>query len=185
METMNEWTLIAGLGNPGDDYHHTPHNIGFEAIDVLHRHLQAPSWTAEKDRHALISTAKWNDTNLLLVKPTTFMNESGIAIRETANWHRITNEHIIIIHDDIDGRLGTWKMKECGSARGHNGVRSVIAELQSDDFRRVIIGAGIIPRPEHFDAKRYVLTPLDGEQWRTVEKTIEEIPKIIESMIFT
>ncbi len=128
--------LIAGLGNYGPEYENTRHNYGFMVIDQIQRKYNFPDFKLEKTHNALIS----KKGEILLVKPQTYMNESGKAIKSIASYYKIDIKDIIIIHDDAETNLGEIKEVEGRSAAGHNGVRSIIDELKTNEFKRLKLG---------------------------------------------
>ena len=132
--------LIAGLGNPGEKYVATRHNMGFSAIDYI---SQKNNIDVKKSKHkAIIGEGILGGEKVVLAKPQTFMNLSGDSIREIADWYKIDNDKIIILYDDISLPVGTIRIREKGSAGGHNGIKSIILNLNSDVFGRIKIGVG-------------------------------------------
>ena len=132
--------LIVGLGNPGKEYEGTRHNIGFEAIDYL-----ADKYNIELNREkfkGVFGEGIIKGKKVILLKPTTYMNLSGESIREVVNFYKISNEEIIVIYDDISLEVGRIRIREKGSHGGHNGIKSIIANLGTDVFPRVKIGVG-------------------------------------------
>ena len=132
--------LIVGLGNPGKEYAGTRHNIGFEAVDYI-----ADKYNIELNRikfNGIFGEGMINGKKVILLKPTTYMNLSGESIREVVNFYKISNEDIIVIYDDISLEVGRLRIREKGSHGGHNGIKSIIANLSSDVFPRVKIGVG-------------------------------------------
>lgn len=132
--------LIVGLGNPGGQYESTRHNIGYMVVDKLAKELgeTAPPWVIDAKRNVL--TAKIGE--VLLVKPQTFMNKSGFAVKALIDFYKLTPADVWVIHDDIDLPLGKIKIREKGSSAGHNGVESIIKELGTDTFVRFRLGIG-------------------------------------------
>lgn len=132
--------LIVGLGNPGREYESTRHNIGFMVVDKLARELgtEAPVWQGDAKKNVL--TARIG--GVVLVKPLTFMNKSGFAVRAVMDFYKLTPADVWVIHDDIDLPLGKIKIREKGSSAGHNGVESIIRELGTDAFVRFRLGIG-------------------------------------------
>ncbi len=133
--------LIVGLGNPGIQYENTRHNIGFMVLDKLEKELvrgTAPPW--QKDEKKNVLTVRIGD--LLLVKPQTFVNKSGFAVRALMDFYKLTPADIWVIHDDIDLPLGKIKIREKGGSAGHNGVISIIEHVGSDAFVRFRLGIG-------------------------------------------
>lgn len=141
-----DW-LIVGLGNPGAQYASTRHNTGFMTLDLLAERLQVK---VSKERfRALIAQAEYHGQRLLLMKPQTFMNASGIAVEAAAHFYRIPPERILVLFDDISLPVGRLRVRKDGSAGGHNGLKSIIASLGSDQFPRVKIGVGAKPHPDY------------------------------------
>ena len=139
--------IVAGLGNPGDEYKLTRHNAGFLAIDYI-----AEKCGVRIDRikfHALTAEARLGNARVLLMKPTTFMNNSGVAIGEAAAFYKLPPENIIVLHDEISFAPGLFRIRRKGSAGGHNGLKSIIASLGSDAFPRLKIGVGQKPAPDY------------------------------------
>jgi len=126
-ETVVRTFCIAGLGNPGLHYEATPHNIGFRVVDELARRCGVR--IAKDDGAALIATGKIRDHNVVLVKPRTFMNNSGNGIRSVLKFRNLTHRDLIVVHDELDLAWTGLRIKVSGSAAGHNGVKSVIAVL--------------------------------------------------------
>ena len=146
--------IIAGLGNPGREYEGTRHNVGFVAIDHI-----ASSLGVRIDRakfHALATEAEIGGVRALLMKPETFMNNSGVAIAEASAFYKIPPEKILVLHDEISFEPGLLRIRRRGSAGGHNGLKSIIAHLGSEDFPRIKIGVGKKPSPE-YDLADWVL----------------------------
>lgn len=132
--------LIVGLGNPGHEYESTRHNIGFMVVEKLSRELVGEAATWEGDSKKNVMTAKVGD--VLLVKPMTFMNKSGFAVKALMDFYKLTPSDVWVIHDDIDLQLGKIKIREKGSSAGHNGVASIIEQLGTDEFVRFRLGIG-------------------------------------------
>ena len=138
--------LIAGLGNPGEEYRDTRHNAGFRAADYL-----AEQNGAHIDRmkfHALTTEIQLANVRLLLLKPMTYMNSSGIAVREASSFYGIPPERILVFSDDISLPPGRLRLRRKGSAGGHNGLKSIIEHLGSEDFLRIRLGVGAKPHPD-------------------------------------
>lgn len=132
--------IIIGLGNIGREYENTRHNAGFMAMDKLAQMLEM-DFNQEKFS-AYFSKKKIDGEDIILLKPTTYMNLSGESIREVVNFYKISNEEIIVIYDDISLEVGRIRIREKGSHGGHNGIKSIIANLGTDVFPRVKIGVG-------------------------------------------
>ncbi len=173
--------LIVGLGNPESKYAGTRHNLGFNVIDELRRKLEAGNWKLEDKFKAEV--LKIN--NLILARPQTYMNLSGMAISNIASYYKIPPENIIIIYDELDLSLGHIKVRVGGSAAGHHGVESVIEKLGTDKFIRVRLGIGNLQSQsgEHkhrsFNAEHYVLDFFQPNEKSTVKRMIKEAIKAV------
>lgn len=166
---MENLTVIAGLGNPGNKYGSTRHNVGFGAVDILSRKYGIK---VDRLRHkALIGDGAINGKRVLLVKPQTFMNLSGESIREISEWYKLPAENIIVIYDDVDLPLGAIRVRPKGSSGTHNGMKSVIYQLQSEDFPRIRIGIG--KAPEGWELADYVLGRFSGAEAEVIARSIE------------
>lgn len=157
--------LIVGLGNPGEKYENTRHNIGFMALDKLKQQL-APdnSWEKEHKHEAMVIKTSYKNIPLLLAKPLTFMNDSGRAVSALSRMHKIAHHDIIVMHDDLDLPLSTIKVKKDGGSAGHNGIKSIIEHLVTDNFLRVRLGIG---RPE-------TVTEYEQQQHKVVQFVLDK-----------
>ena len=164
--------IIAGLGNPGAQYARTRHNAGFVAIDYIAEKLGVRIDRAKF--HALVTEAKIGNVRVLLMKPETFMNNSGVAIGEAAAFYKIAPDHVIVLHDEISFEPGIIRIRRKGSAGGHNGLKSIIAHLASEDFPRVKIGVGKKPTPE-YDLADWVLSKLTKDGSDAIEERLADI----------
>ena len=164
--------IIAGLGNPGAQYEKTRHNVGFVAIDYI-----ADKLGVRIDRakfHSLTAEAKIDEVRVLLMKPETFMNNSGVAIGEAASFYKIPPERVLVLHDEVSFDPGMLRIRRKGSAGGHNGLKSIIAHLSSEDFPRVKIGVGKKPTPE-YDLADWVLGKLPKADSELIDSKRESI----------
>ncbi|MBP3919161.1 MAG: aminoacyl-tRNA hydrolase [Clostridia bacterium] len=164
--------LIAGLGNPGTEYVRTRHNVGFMAADAL-----ASACHIAIDRakfHALIGEGNVGETRVLLMKPQTYMNASGKAVAEAASFYKIAPEHVIVYSDDISLAPGRLRIRMNGSAGGHNGLKSIIECLGSENFPRIKIGVGQKPTPE-YDLAEWVLGKLPPKEYDAVLARMENL----------
>ncbi len=147
--------LVVGLGNPGAKYETTRHNIGFLCITKMEEEF---GFKAKKLKfHALIGDARVGNHKVLFMKPQTMMNNSGLAVKECADFYKIPPEKIIVIFDDISLEPGKLRIRRKGSAGGHNGIKSIIAHLGSDNFPRIKMGVGAKPHPD-YDLADWVLS---------------------------
>ena len=166
--------LISGLGNPGDKYKHTRHNIGFLVIDEITKNL-SPTNINNSNFQAVVQ----KETSNLYVKPQTFMNLSGESIISIAEYYNIANENIIIIHDDLDLAFGTVKFKIGGGHGGHNGLRSIDSHI-GKDYIRIRVGIG---KPENKgDVANYVLSNFSKEEFIELENIISHVIKSISAL---
>ena len=159
--------LIAGLGNPEAKYAATRHNVGFEAAELLKQELGGG--LARIRFHAEITRCEYGGETVLVVRPLTYMNESGVAIGEIADFYKIGPENVIVICDDVNLPFGHLRIRPKGSAGGHNGLKNIIAHLGTEDFARVRIGVG--GKPDEWDMKDYVLAKMTPEECETIAET--------------
>ena len=167
----NKPILIVGLGNPGNEYKNTRHNVGFMAIDAL---VPADAvW--KKEKNALTVRTEIDGYNILFAKPQTFMNNSGEAVGALMAFYKIPLENLVVIHDDMDLKLGTLREKVGGSSAGHNGIKSIDAVV-GNEYKRIRIGIG---HPRDFDNPMnpadWVLGKFDSEQLKQIKSVIESI----------
>lgn len=167
--------LIVGLGNPGKDYKDTRHNVGFLVLD---HYLNTDDWK-EKFK-ALYHETRINGEKVLFVKPLTYMNLSGDAVIQFVNYFDIDLNDILVIHDDLDLMFGSYKLKKNSSAGGHNGIKSIINNLGSDNFARLKIG---ISHDKSIDTKDYVLGNFSKSEKDKLMEMQKDFDKIIESFI--
>ncbi len=162
--------LIVGLGNPGKKYETTRHNAGFMCIDKF---SQEENVDVKKVKfHALIGECYIEDHKVIVMKPQTMMNNSGQAIKECATFYKIPPENIIVIYDDISLEPGKLRIRRKGSAGGHNGIKSIIAHLGSENFPRVKIGVGAKPHPD-YDLVDWVLGSFPKDQLKLINESCE------------
>jgi len=159
--------LIVGLGNPGSKYENTRHNIGFRFLDLL-AESRGLRFNAAPRFHAELATWKGLEDNILLVKPQTFMNNSGEAVGPLARYYDVEPNQIIVVYDDLDLPAGKIRLKKGGGHGGHNGLKSLHQHLPDHDYIRIKVGIG---RPEHGDITPWVLGKASEED-RAFEKGI-------------
>lgn len=172
--------LVAGLGNPEKKYDNTRHNIGFDAIDLLSDKLGIA--LTKSKFNAIYGDGYIGSERVILAKPQTYMNLSGMSIGEMAKFYKIPNEDIIIIHDDISLDIGRLRIREKGSAGGHNGLKSIISHLGGDDFIRIKIGVGS-PKHEDYDLADYVLGSFLDEERKILSPVLSDTVNAVESII--
>lgn len=162
--------LIVGLGNPGDKYDGTRHNAGFLAVDALADKGQFR--ISRVKFKALTAQGSVGGQGALVMKPTTYMNLSGEAVGEAARFYHIPPANVLVISDDVDLPLGKLRLRTGGSAGGHNGLKSIIQHLGTDQFPRIKIGVGGKPHPD-YDMADWVLGRLQGEDRKVLDEAAE------------
>lgn len=160
----NKLILIVGLGNPGTAYLNTRHNVGFMAVDVL----AGTDAVWKKEKKSLISKTE----NVIFAKPQTFMNLSGLAIQALMTFYKIPLENLVVIHDDIDLKIGDVREKTGGGSAGHNGIKSIDAAV-GRDYHRIRIGVGRSDQP--MDISDWVLGRFSSEDLEIINNTIKKI----------
>jgi len=168
LKSTNAW-LIVGLGNPGREYAHTRHNCGFRAIDILAEKLGCK---VDKSKfQGLYSQTNYNGNKLYLLKPQTYMNLSGRSVLQLSAYFNIPPQRIIVLFDDISLPPGRLRIRADGSAGGHNGIKSIIGELGSQDFPRVKIGVGAKPNPDQ-DLADWVLSGFSSAEEKDLSSAL-------------
>ena len=166
----NESWLIVGLGNPGKDYAHTRHNVGFRALDLLADKLGCK---VDKGKfQGLYGQCSYNGKKLLLLKPQTYMNLSGRSVLQLSAYFHVPPQRIIVMFDDISLEPGRLRIRADGSAGGHNGIKSIIQEVGSQEFPRVKIGVGAKPHPEA-DLADWVLSGFTPQEEKALGPALE------------
>lgn len=173
--------LIVGLGNPGDKFRGTRHNIGFEVIDRL---ISKTNIKLNKSRIYLSMIGEWvvEEKRVILAKPQTYMNRSGAAVKKMLDGFGLGLDDLLIIYDDIDLPLGQIRIRKAGSGGGHKGVNSIIDSLGSQDFGRLRIGIGA---PEEEDVADYVLSPFKEDEKEAIEKSIRRAAVAVEEIVIS
>ena len=169
--------LIVGLGNPGKEYENTRHNIGFNAIDVI-----AKKYKIELNRikfKGIYGEAFIGGEKVILLKPSTYMNLSGESVRSVMDFYKISEEDVLVIYDDISLEVGRLRIRDKGSAGGHNGIKSIISHMGTEDFARIKIGVG---QPKG-DLVNYVLGNFAKEEKRILDEVLETVVLAAEVII--
>ena len=172
--------IIAGLGNPGRDYELSRHNAGFLCLDILSN--EEGFKTDRVKFKAVTADVMINGHRCLIMRPQTYMNNSGEAIREAAAFYKIPPEKCLIIFDDIDLSLGAVRIRRKGSAGTHNGVKSIVNHLSSDNFPRIKIGVGAKPHPD-YDLKDYVLGNFSKHDQDILKKSMSKACEAIRLIV--
>lgn len=164
--------LIVGLGNPGKKYQTTKHNVGFMCLDA---YFKSNKLKFKKEKRFMGYSLKVGGT--VFLKPHTFMNNSGQSIKSALDYYNMTTEDLLVIYDDKDLPMGKTRLREKGSAGGHNGIKSIINHIKTEEFKRVRFGIDSNPLIE---TKNYVLGKFSKEDLKTIKPSIEKVSRIIE-----
>lgn len=163
--------LIIGLGNPGKEYAQTRHNVGFQAIDTLG---EAYNINVNKSKfRAFFGEGTIGSNKVILIKPQTYMNLSGESVQSFISWYKIDPKDVLIIYDDVSLDPGVLRIRERGSAGGHNGIKSIIQHFGTDEFQRIKIGIG--KKPQNWDLADYVLSRFTNLEAKVIEETIKDV----------
>ena len=164
-----DW-MIVGLGNPGKEYEKTRHNVGFRSVELLAGQLRTK---IDKVKFkALTRMVNHQGKKILLVEPQTFMNLSGAAVSALATYYKVKPDHILVIFDDISLPVGRIRIRRDGSAGGHNGIKSIIQSLGTDQFPRVKVGVGAKPHPD-YDLADWVLSKFSAQEEKALAPALE------------
>lgn len=175
--------LLVGLGNPGDIYDGTRHNAGFDCLDAfVAGHDEFGQWVTKKDLSCSLTSGLFGATKVIAVKPTTFMNDSGRAVKAVQGFYKISNAQTIVIHDELALPFGQIRMSIGGSSAGHNGIKSLIAHC-GDDFGRVRIGIDNAQKPTG-DSKDFVLKSFNSTEKSHIDALVRETESILIESIF-
>ena len=171
--------LIVGLGNPEEEYARTRHNMGFDVINKLSENQNIK---VNKNKfNSLYGTGTMHGEKVILIKPQTYMNLSGEAVRDFMNFYKIKPENLIIIYDDLDIEPGMIKIRKKGGPGTHNGMKSIVHEIQSEDFPRVRVGIG---NPEYKgDLLKFILSRISDDDYEILEKSINNAANAIVELI--
>lgn len=174
--------MIVGLGNPGSKYNDIKHNIGFMAIDRIVKNLDV-NFTEDKNFKAEIGSDFINGEKIYFIKPTTFMNNSGIAVKALLTYYNISIKDMIIIYDDLDMEVGKIRFRQKGSAGGHNGIKSIIAHLGTQEFDRIKVGIG---RPNgRMTVINHVLGKFDKNDEIMISNTLDKVDNAVKYYLQT
>ncbi|MBE7036807.1 MAG: aminoacyl-tRNA hydrolase [Ruminococcaceae bacterium] len=171
--------VILGIGNPGKQYENTKHNIGFISLDFL-----AASLGIQMNKikfKALVGEGYLGSEKVLLVKPQTFVNLSGESVAEIMNFYKLPPENLIVIYDDINLDAGRIRIRSKGSDGGHNGIKSILYHLKSDNFPRIRLGVGM--KPQGYDLADWVLSKFTDEEIKVMSKAVDLVPDMVEEII--
>lgn len=172
--------MVVGLGNPGKDYEFTRHNAGFLTVD--HIAVEEDAEIKKLKYKALIGDTVISGHRCLLVKPQTYMNNSGEAVREISQFYKIPPEKIIVIFDDISLPCGKLRIRRKGTDGGHNGIKSIIYHLNSDNFPRIKVGVGAKPHPD-YNLADWVLSAFKKDEMEELKKAITKATEVLPFML--
>ncbi len=161
--------IIVGLGNPTDKYQATRHNVGWDAVTRLSDDYRIP--LDFKKHKAICGKGYIEGEKVILAQPQTYMNLSGESVRELVDFYKVTPEEVIVIYDDISLEVGQLRIRKKGSAGGHNGMKSIISHLGTDEFPRIKIGVG--DKPKGWDLADYVLSRFQGEEQEAIREALK------------
>ena len=171
--------MIVGLGNPGPEYAKTRHNVGFMAIEEIKKSGSFPLERAKFQ--AMITKGKLEGEEVLLVRPMTYMNNSGIAVRAVMDFYKLTPRDVVIIYDDTDLDTAAVRIRQRGSSGSHNGMKSIVQHLGTEDFPRIRIGIG--KRPAEWDLADYVLSTFPPEEMAKIQEALETTSDAVKTLV--
>ncbi|HUC88092.1 MAG TPA: aminoacyl-tRNA hydrolase [Candidatus Binatia bacterium] len=179
---LTKTILIVGLGNPGKEYTGTRHNIGFECIEALAAQMEFPAWTIKHDLKCELTQATIQDSRVILIKPTTFMNLSGEAVQAVTHFYKVPDGQIVVVHDELDIEFGMIRSRMGGSDAGHNGIKSVI-EHMGEGFGRVRIGIGP-KQPTEIDSADFVLAKFTEDEQKQLPSLKKEVSAVLSEFVY-
>jgi len=175
--------LVVGLGNPGKKYEKTRHNVGFLVLDALHKQLKnegISDWDNSKKFNAEIAGCTYKNEKIILAKPQTYMNDSGLSVGQIAHFYKMTERDLIVVHDDKDILLGEIKVQKDRGSAGHNGIKSLMEHLGTQDFMRIRVGVRSSNEKKMQDTAKFVLGKFGIFEKKTLHQIIEQsVEKIL------
>ncbi|HET9098145.1 MAG TPA: aminoacyl-tRNA hydrolase [Candidatus Saccharimonadales bacterium] len=180
---LNKTILLVGLGNPGNEYQNTRHNIGFMCLDdFVSKNDQMSDWINKKDLKCTLSSGTVGDARVIAIKPTTFMNLSGEAVQSASNFYKIHPDNLLVIQDELDVDFGHIRIRNGGGSAGHNGIKSIVNVI-GEDFTRIRIGIG--PKhPPQIKSEDFVLQKFTGAEMDQLPNLLRESGAIISEYVY-
>ncbi len=180
---QNTNIIIVGLGNPEPKYRLTRHNIGFECIDhFVESYEEMSGWVGKIDLKCLVSSGRIGDSQVIAIKPTTYMNLSGEAVSLVINYYKAVTEHVVVIHDDLDVEFGNIRTRYGGGSAGHNGVKSISSKI-GEEYGRMRIGIGP-KKPAQIDSADFVLQKFSEDERKQMDNLKRESSAILSEFIY-
>jgi PTH1 family peptidyl-tRNA hydrolase len=179
---LNQSVLVVGLGNIGDKYNKTRHNVGFAGVDAFTKSAEFDPWVEKKDLKCLFTAKTLGSTRVIVIKPTTLMNLSGEAVQAVKHYYKTELGRTIVVHDELDIPFGQLRMRTGGSDAGHNGIKSVTSHI-GEGYARIRVGIG--PKtPENIDSADFVLQRFSEQELEHMQDLTQEVSSIINEFIF-
>lgn len=180
---LNKTVLIVGLGNPGQEYDLTRHNIGFQCLDeFVRKNDDMAAWQQKKSLKCLFSSGQLGDTRVLAIKPTTYMNLSGQAVQAVMDFYKLSAERVAVVHDELDVDFGQIRLRVGGSSAGHNGIKS-ISETIGEDYGRIRVGIGP-KKPAAIASEDFVLQKFSKSEQEQLPNLTREVSAILSEYIY-
>ena len=181
---LHKTLLLVGLGNPGREYDQTRHNVGFDVLDhFVTENDEFEPWIAKKDLKSQLAQGRLGEARVLAIKPTTFMNLSGEAVRAVVDFYKIPAEQVLVVHDELDIDFGQIRLRRGGSSAGHNGLKSIIGQI-GEDFGRVRIGIGP-KKPARMDSADFVLQQFAASEQEQMSNLLKEATAILSEYVYS
>lgn len=178
---LQQTKLIVGLGNPGKEYDSTRHNIGFACVDLFVKSNELPEWRQQKDLQCLMTSGVVGGIRTIVLKPTTFMNDSGVAVQKAAHYYKLSEKDVVAVYDELDIPFGQVRSRLGGSSAGHNGVKSIMEHV-GEEFGRIRVGIMSATKGQK-PSKNFVLEKFTAEEQGDVPLIIQEVSAMINECI--
>lgn len=181
--SLTKTKVLIGLGNPGEEYHLTRHNVGFACLDAFVKSMdEMEPWIIKKDLKCMISKGRIGEHQVIAMKPTTFMNLSGEAVQALIDYYKINSAQIAVLHDELDINFGQIRLRTGGASAGHNGLKSIIGVI-GEDFGRIRIGIGP-KKPDKIDSADFVLQKFASDEQAQLPNLYKEVNAVLSEYIF-